>query len=153
VRGNVSESEMTSFLDNLTSVKISLTDDSEKYPFEAQYLRGYRTPGFDRETVIRMIGSKEELKNYFNSDSYAEKLAKYDEKWFATHKLMVVAVEESSGSITHKVTEITADRVVIERNSPDVMTCDWAVWDIVIELDKDAAISDNFSVEFTETRE
>ena len=150
------EAELMKLAKSLKSVKLPLglddTDDSEKYPFEAQYLRGYRTPRFDKETVIRMIGNKEELKNYFNSDDYAEELTKYDEKWFDTHKLMVVVVEESSGSIRHKVTEITADHVVIECNSPDVMTCDWAVWDIIIELDKDAAISDNFSVEFTETK-
>ena len=148
VRGNVSESEMTSFLDNLTSVKISLTDDSEKYPFEAEYVRVYATGNYNREPVIEMFNSEEEFLKRFNSNS---ENSKYNEKWFSEHKLIFITLEEGSGSTRHKVTELTADHVAIDRITPQVMTCDWAVWHIYIELDKDAVISDNFSAVITET--
>ena len=148
VRGNVSESEMTSFLENLTSVKIPLNEASENYPFEAEYVRVYGTGTYNREPVIEKFNSEEEFIKRFNSNSEG---SKYDEKWFSEHKLILITLEEGSGSIRHKVTELTADHVAIDRITSQVMTCDWAIWRIYIELDKDAAISDNFSAVITET--
>ena len=65
---------------------------------------------------------------------------------------MVISLEEGSGSIRHGITEFYSDHVTINRTIPDVMTADMAVWDIFIELDKDARISTDFTVKFTETK-
>lgn len=127
-------------------------DAPVKYYFEAQYLRGNRTPSGSREPVINIITSAGEMKKKVQTSYRAEELEKYNDEWFSTHKLMVISLEEGSGSIRHGITEFYSDHVTINRTIPDVMTADMAVWDIFIELDKDARISDDFTVKFTETK-
>ena len=119
-----------------------------KYAIEAQYLRAYRTV-INSGPIVRMMTNTEELKSYFNSDHKYEVIEKYDDEWFNDHKLMVVSIEEGSGSITHEITDLTSDYVAINCISQEVMTCDMAAWDILIELDKYANISDNFQVILT----
>ena len=153
VRGFGTEAELMEFVNDLDCIKIPIndkliTDSSEKYPFEAQYVRVYATGTYNREPVIEMFNSEEEFNSRFNLDS---ENSKYNEKWFSEHKLILITLEEGSGSTRHKVTELTGDHVTIERINPQVMTCDWAIWNIYIELDKNAVISDDFSVEFTQT--
>ncbi len=154
VRGFGTEAELMEFVNSLNCVKIPInnkltTDDTEKYPFEAQYIRIYGTGNYNREPVIEMFNSEEELLSRYNPNSQHEK---YDEKWFSDHKLIMITVEEPSGSIRHKVTELTSDYVAIDRITPEVMTCDLAIWHIYIELDKDAVINDDFRAEITETK-
>ena len=127
-------------------------DAPVKYYFEAQYLRGNRTPSGSREPVINIITSAGEMKKKVQTSYRAEELEKYNDEWFSTHKLMVISLEEGSGSIRHGITEFYSDHVTINRTIPDVMTADMAVWDIFIELDKDARISTDFTVKFTETK-
>ena len=110
-------------------LKIKASDAPKEYPVEAQYLRVYRTVSGNPEPEIRMI----------------------NDEWFRDHKLMLISVEEGSGSIRHNVTELTSDHAIINKTVPSVMTCDMAAWDILVELDRDAYISDNFRVEFTQT--
>ena len=131
-------------------LNIKASDDSEKYPFEAEYVRVYATGSYNREPVIEKFDSEEEFLKRFNSNS---ENSKYNEKWFSEHKLILITLEEGSGSVRHKVTELTADHVAIDRITSEVMTCDWAVWHIYIELDKDAAISDDFRAVITETED
>ena len=63
---------------------------------------------------------------------------------------MMISIGETSGSIRHEVTDLTSDYVTIKRIVPEIMTCDMAAWDILIEFDKTAEISDNFKVNLTE---
>ncbi len=154
VRGFGTEAELMEFVNALNCVKIPInnkltTDDPSKYPFEAQYIRVYGTGNYNREPVIEMFNSEEELLSRYNPNSQHEK---YDEKWFSDHKLIMITVGEPSGSIRHKVTELTSDYVAIDRITPEVMTCDLAIWHIYIELDKDAVINDDFRAEITETK-
>ena len=77
---------------------------------------------------------------------------KYDSEWFDNNKLLVVLIEEPSGSITHKVTELTDSYVVIDRISPGGGTEDMAEWHILIEVDKDYPFVDESSYEVRFTR-
>ena len=61
-----------------------------------------------------------------------------------------MTLEEPSGSIRHRVTGVTKDKVSIERLLPSVQTCDMAAWQIVIELDKDSKVSDDFAIALTD---
>ena len=124
------------------------SDVPVKYAIEAQFLRAYRTVT-NSGPVVRMMTNTEELESYFSSGHKYEELEKYDDEWFNYHKLMVVSIEEGSGSITHEITDLTSDHVTINCISQEVMTCDMAAWDILIELDKNAVISDNFRVDLT----
>lgn len=62
----------------------------------------------------------------------------YDEAWFEENVLVLVILEEGSGSNRHEVKGVTAKgEILIERIVPEVGTCDMAVWHIMLELPKD----------------
>ena len=63
---------------------------------------------------------------------------KYTPEWFAAHRLLFVHLQESSGSVSHEITQVSrtaagAD-VTIRRNVPEVGTCDMAEWMLFIEV-------------------
>ncbi len=91
------------------------------------------------------IGDKESSVFGSRSDGF-ETFKKYDNDWFMTHKLIAVNISEGSGSISHKVTDLTSDYVTIERTVPMMQTCDMAEWDILIELDRDQRINPDFKL-------
>ena len=88
-----------------------------------------------------------ELRRYTTDGSYSVEptqelnaaVQKYTHDWFATHRLLFVRLQESSGSVSHEITQATrtaagAD-VTIRRNVPEVGTCDMAEWMLFIEVD------------------
>lgn len=141
-------------------IEVHQLDKPVTYGIEAQYVRtnGYVDGAEYPQTAL--VTSTEELKEYIEShkDKYYMKSAefndaveKYNDNWFNFHKLMIVLLEESSGSVSHGVTSVTNRSVTINRTVPEVGTCDMAEWHIFIEYPETANISDNFSVEFTNT--
>ena len=80
--------------------------------------------------------------------SFQEAAAKYTNEWFDTHKLLMVLVQEPSGSNRHQVTDISRDMVVIRRLEAQTGTCDMAAWHILIELDADTELSKEIIVQF-----
>ena len=122
------------------------TQIAEKHlPFSARY---YRTNGsVDGKTpVVTLIQSTQEAKAYNDANkgtyampSYA--LDRYDDAFFRDGVLVVVLLEEPSGSYRHKVTDVvrTDDRtkVMIRRIKPDgAATADMAQWHIVVVLSR-----------------
>ena len=128
--------------------------------FEAQYIR---TNGYHEEAIypaVTLIRSVQELTAYYNqtkdlydldrrehpaSDStigFLDACDRYDDAYFAEHDLIVVFLEESSGSIRHKVNRmwdvfVEGKRVYnISITSFKSMyhTEDMAQWHILIEL-------------------
>ena len=59
----------------------------------------------------------------------------YNADFFRTNRLLAVVLQEPSSSITHRVTELTEDRVVILRDVPEAGDCDMALWLILAEVD------------------
>jgi len=129
------------------------------YSFNAQYIR---TNGYSDGAVYpkkKLITSRAELDSYIeaNKDIYDFKgwdsitgfmdaTAKYDDNWFSSHKLLVVVLEEGSGSISHTVAEVNGLGVTIQREIPEVGTGDMAEWHILIEVDKDVYVHSDFRV-------
>lgn len=125
--------------------------ESREVAFTAQYIRanGYHKgvgyPG------VKMIRTIDELKDYFEmeqGEEYAlgtqqtllDACEKYDEVYFENRILVLLLVEESSGSVRHKVkyvglTQEEKPQMVIEIQKliPEVGTCDMAQWYILIE--------------------
>ena len=64
--------------------------------------------------------------------------ATFPPSFFRAHALLLVRLEESSGSIRHKVTEVTNDgnslHISVQRFHPSVYTCDMAYWYLLLEL-------------------
>ena len=130
---------------------------SEKGSFEAQYIRtnGYHDGvSYPRVTLI---DSAEELNRYYDENrdlydfSHKEKvysdttvgfidaIEQYDGAWFRDHQLILVLLEEGSGSVRHKVTEVNAGEepfVKIKRLVPEVGTDDMAEWHILIGVER-----------------
>ncbi len=69
----------------------------------------------------------------------------YDEAYFQSKYLILVLLEEGSGSTRHEVTAVTAQpdgtlAVSIRTIVPEVGTCDMAQWHILLELDRGALV-------------
>lgn len=52
----------------------------------------------------------------------------YDEDFFRTTRLVAMVLQEPSITITHRVTELTEDRVVVLRDIPETGDCTTALW-------------------------
>lgn len=128
----------------------------ESVDFEAQYIRtnGYEDGAtFPRVVVIR---SQKELKEYYSENcdtfdlerkekvysdttiGFLDACDKYDKEYFADQILIMVLLEEGSGSIRHEVTGVELSETGILNISirdivPEIGTADMAEWHILIE--------------------
>jgi hypothetical protein len=139
--------------------------------FTAQYIR---TDGYHSEIqypVITIIKDKSELSSYneknktrysldrrpgsITSDSttgFLDAADTVDEAFFENNFLILVLVQESSGSNRHLVKDIIQEeqktRNLIERQVPSIGTADMAQWHIFIALTKKDFRDQPISVEF-----
>ncbi|MCR5485076.1 MAG: hypothetical protein K6F09_05735 [Clostridiales bacterium] len=114
--------------------------------FKASYIRtnGYHEDAVYPKTVI--IDSESELSEYCESigDAYdmrafKEETSPYDASFFDGHDLVLILLEENSGSVSHEVKNVFLSEdgvltVVIKKSAPEVMTCDMAEWHITVEV-------------------
>ena len=123
--------------------------------WRAQYVRtngssdGVLYPG------VRIIHSAQELTDYYNTWQEAFDLVgfwdackRYDETFFKDNYLIFVVLEEGSGSISHKVRSVTQTpeellAISIDRQVPEVGTCDMAQWHIILELSRDVMVENS----------
>lgn len=145
---------------------IGILPDSMEIPgessinYDVQYIR---TNGYHEGAeypFVKIIHSVEELNAYYhaNKDKYdlerhekvysdttigfLDACDKYDETYFEKQKLIIVFLEEGSGSVRHKVESVimgTDDICYIDIDTivPEVGTDDMAQWHILIELEGD----------------
>ena len=134
----------------------TVTNLPKEYEFKAHYIRTDSTNAGTEYPQYSIIRSRGELDDYIakykewydlgSADStdanFMTVTGQYTDEWFETHQLILVLLEESSGSVTHQVTELTESDVTIQRIVPEVGTADMAEWHIVIEADKDCVFMD-----------
>ncbi|MCL2817035.1 MAG: hypothetical protein FWD39_01435 [Clostridiales bacterium] len=100
--------------------------------FNVQYVRtdGWRAgAAYPAVTVVSSVAGLEEYAGFIDADG------KYTDEFFLDNFLVIVLLEEGSGSTRHRVESVGADgRIVISRLLPEAGTCDMAEWNIVIEL-------------------
>ncbi len=130
---------------------------SEGIPFEAQIIRtnGYHdVAAYPRAALI---DSAEELNRYYEENKglydfghkdkvyadttigFADAIDEYDGAWFRDHQLILVLLEEGSGSVRHTVTAVKGGEkpeVTVTRLVPEVGTDDMAEWHILIGIDR-----------------
>ena len=143
----------------------SVTPPLQNYDFNAQYIRTNNHGGGGSYPQKKLITSRSELDSYIESikdsyyidgeflghDSLIDAIEKYDASWFSNHKLLVVVLEEGSGSNRHRVAQVGGICVTIERLLPQIGTCDMAQWHILIEVDKDVYVNSDFMVSTYDT--
>ncbi len=118
--------------------------ESGSVPFTAKYVRISRRYESAFEPTKTVVDSRDNLEsllaetNAYSGTSPQEEADAYTDDWFGTHRLIVIALQESSGSIRHNVQKVTytgnGAAVKIKRMTPQVQTCDVAHWLILIEL-------------------
>ncbi len=78
-----------------------------------------------------------------SNGGFTEGLAALDEAFFAEQSLLILYVEEGSGSYRHRVDQVIAEdgtvTVTLTTLQPEIGTCDMAYWAILIPIDKGAA--------------
>ena len=134
----------------------------EAYAFEAQYIR---TDGYSegRNYPYHMvINSKEELQAYYEANKklfdlerkekvysdttigFLDACDKYDDTYFERQNLVLIVLEEGSGSIRHEITDVRNRwdengaslgwNITINRIIPEVCTDDMAQWHLFLEV-------------------
>ena len=124
--------------------------------FDAQYIR---TDGYHEDVkfpVVKIIRSAQELNAYYEANrekyglgrrdkvyadmtiGFLDACDRYDEAYFEEHILIMVLLEEGSGSNRHQVRSVHMSaggqcRIDIDRIVPEAGTCDMAEWHILIE--------------------
>ena len=141
-----------------------LYPETESYDFEAAYFRTDRKSFaddhlFDQNLpLVTVLNSAADLQDYlrahaedfyFSDEFLAEIEDTYTQKWFETHKLITVALEEGTGSARHDVTAVNERDIHIDRLMPQVGTTDMAAWHILIAVDKSADLAEKPNVVFT----
>lgn len=142
------------------------------YDFDCQYIRTNGSPDDVEYPFVRIIKSVDELNAYYESkreiynlesreeasfdtsSGFVDACKAYDAEYFKNNKLLIVVLEEGSGSIRHVVdkvsTSIYKDKVradvEILRKIPGACTCDMAVWHILIDVPSDFACDDENNV-------
>jgi len=117
-----------------------------------QYVRVTWYSSGERYPVVTVISSRNELERYrgnkrvqlyaaaqFHSGlapELASAFANYTDDFFANNFLVMILLEENSGSITHNVEKIDNNgNIFISRFIPEMGTADMAKWYILIELE------------------
>ena len=148
--------------------EIPNTDELTEYDFNVQYIRtdGYRAEvQYPSVKIIRSVDalneyyetnkelySLERVENpqYHSSIGFLDACDKYDTEYFKENILLMVLLEEGSGSIRHEVDRVGAEdgKVSVEINTivPEVCTDDMAEWHIMIELHTSVDIQEESDV-------
>jgi len=122
--------------------------------FNARYIR---TDGYYEGAeypVVTVISTKEELDKYCEkyetrydlisqssassgaSTGFLGVVENYTESFFESNFLVIVLLEENSGSVRHEVLRVAENGdIAIKRLIPEIGTADMAEWNIIIELD------------------
>ena len=130
-----------------------------------QYVGGTWTSNIEYP-AITVISSRAELEQYHNdyeglydfsryehsNNGFMDAIERYSDAFFADSFLVLVLIEETSGSSRHRVESVEdGGDIVITRLLPEMVTADMAQWHIIIELDNDDKI-EQYQVVFLEER-
>lgn len=126
--------------------------DTDVYAFQAQEVRTNKTNSVKRiYPVVTVIRSRQELEKYYEANSvnfsldgaFTELMKAYDEAYFEAKDLILVLLEENSGSVRHEITGFKplhngeGDwQITCKRKVPEIGTTDMAQWHIFVEVEK-----------------
>ncbi|MCR5717966.1 MAG: dockerin type I repeat-containing protein [Oscillospiraceae bacterium] len=96
--------------------------------------------------LVKIFTTYEDMKNYFGDNADPQ----FDEDFFAEHHLVLIAKEQPSGSIRLSVNAAKETdgklSVSLSKYSPEIQTCDMALWHILAETSRDVTDAADVSV-------
>lgn len=152
-----SQSVQTWAVFTLTETKV----EDEEAMTKADPVQYIRTDGGAEGTEfpdVKVIRSREELEKYYRDNrenfdlerrenvssdftiGFLDACDRYDDAFFAENTLVMILLEEPSGSIRHQVTKQYVSSlsrqylVYIDKQEPEVGTCDMAYWHILVPV-------------------
>lgn len=122
--------------------------------FKASYERSPYYNSSKEYPIITIVKSQKDLKEHEakvkgltvsklsyvngNKENNEVDLNKYNDEFFNNKSLIVITLDESSGSVRHNVKSVVKEgnniNIAIERKAPEFGTADMAEWNIYIEL-------------------
>ena len=142
---------------------------TQQLDFGAQYIRTNGYHNGRQYPIITVVSTKNELAQYYwkyekeydfaprteaaadSTIGFTDAIGKYldTDDFFEDSYLVIVLLEEGSGSIRHRVDSVAADgAIAISRLTRHMQTADMAEWNIIIEISGDSKPV-QFKVEMT----
>lgn len=137
------------------------TPEPEAYAFEAQYIRTGYSENLNYPYHV-VIDSKKELEAYYEANKgrfdlerrevgysetsigFLDACDKYDDAYFEQQNLVLIVLEEGSGSVRHEITDVRRAynengapigwEITINRIVPETTTEDLAQWHLFLEV-------------------
>ena len=132
-----------------------------------------RTDGYHEDAdypSVAIINSVSDLQKYYtaNKDRYflerrtpvppntaqgfLDAAERYDDAFFTAYTLVLILIEEGSGSVRHEVTKVVQNNAVtqitIRRDVPEIGTADMAEWHVFVELSNTEYNGSGIEVQF-----
>ena len=148
--------------------------EPESYAFDAQYIRTNGCSENRSYPYHIVINSKQELDAYYEANKglydlehkdvvysdttigFLDACEKYTDDYFAGQNLVLIVLEEGSGSVRHEITDIRAHRdengaslgwdITINRIVPEAGTDDMAQWHLFLEVQMGSIIENEDDV-------
>ena len=134
---------------------IHMIENLPSVDFDAQYIRTGSKKELSAYPAVKIIRSANEMSRYLKNETHmSEELVsaceKYNADYFKEQILIIVLLEEGSGSVRHEVEKVGSDNthavIQIKSIAPEVGTCDMAWWHILIEPEAGVQIADEEDV-------
>ena len=134
---------------------IHMIENLPSVDFDAQYIRAGSKKELSAYPAVKIIRSANEMSRYLKKETHmSEELVsaceKYNADYFKEQILIIVLLEEGSGSVRHEVENVGSDNthavIQIKSIAPEVGTCDMAWWHILIEPEAGIQIADEEDV-------
>ena len=134
---------------------IHMIENLPSVDFDAQYIRAGSKKELSAYPAVKIIRSANEMSRYLKNETHmSEELVsaceKYNADYFKEQILIIVLLEEGSGSVRHEVEKVGSDNthavIQIKSIAPEVGTCDMAWWHILIEPEAGVQIADEEDV-------
>lgn len=141
------------------TVEFGPVDAEELLEYGVQYIRTDGNPEDAAFPAVRLIPNRAALEAYYEENrqnyylerreqvysdtsvGFLDACDRYDESFFEGHYLLLVLLEEGSGSVRHQVEKVSVEpegqiNISVTSLVPEVGTCDMAQWHLILELEK-----------------
>lgn len=143
-----------------TSPEETISSDAPSYYFTTQYARTNAMGEVDDFPAVIVLNTFDELSAYIEDNrelfdlesEFIAAAARYDEGYFLRQNLVLIRLEEGSGSIRHELTDVRRNdlgrwQLSLDRVTPAEQTDDMAQWHILLEVQMGKVIQEEEGID------